>query len=221
MISLDKKFLFIHVPKTGGNSIQNVLKQYSEDNVVALAKHQDGVERFEVRNTKYNTKKHSSLRTYKREIEPVVFNDLFKFATIRNPWDMCVSFFFSPHRGDVSWDRRSFKEFISNVQTIDHYIQTPNRKNRLLKKLSFLPQGLLPLLENPLDDEVDFILRFENLNEDFKTVCNRLDLPCENLPHRNRSTRDFYTKYYDRELIQIVEKRFFREIKFGEYCFGD
>ena len=61
MISTQKKFLFIHVPKTGGNSIQNILHEYSEDEIVASAKHQDGVERFEVRNSKYNIRKHSTL----------------------------------------------------------------------------------------------------------------------------------------------------------------
>ena len=41
MISIKKNFLFIHVPKTGGNSMQNILRDYSEDQIVALAKHQD------------------------------------------------------------------------------------------------------------------------------------------------------------------------------------
>ena len=40
--------LFLHIPKTAGNSIQNILRDYSEDEIVARGG-QDGLERFEVR----------------------------------------------------------------------------------------------------------------------------------------------------------------------------
>jgi len=98
MLSINKKFLFIHVPKTGGNSIQKILKKYSEDNIT-IGEHQDGIERFGVQNREYKTVKHSPLSYYKAVIEPELYKKLFKFATIRNPWDRIISFYFSPHRG--------------------------------------------------------------------------------------------------------------------------
>src|SRR5581483_11504032 len=57
MISFQKRFLFVHVPKTAGNSIQSVLRDYSEDELVALRGEQDGIERFGLRNPKYKVKK--------------------------------------------------------------------------------------------------------------------------------------------------------------------
>ena len=57
MISLQKRFLFVHIPKTAGNSIQSVLRNYSEDQLVALGKEQDGIVRFGLRNPKYKIKK--------------------------------------------------------------------------------------------------------------------------------------------------------------------
>jgi len=35
MISIKHNFIFIHVPKTAGNSFQNILKNYSEDKIVS------------------------------------------------------------------------------------------------------------------------------------------------------------------------------------------
>src|SRR6476659_6544745 len=61
MISLQKRFLFVHIPKTAGNSIQSVLRDYSDDQLVALRKEQDGIERFGLHNPKYKIKKHSTL----------------------------------------------------------------------------------------------------------------------------------------------------------------
>jgi hypothetical protein len=66
MISLQKRFLFVHIPKTAGNSIQSVLRDYSEDQLVALRKEQDGIERFGLRNPRYKIKKHSTLSDVSR-----------------------------------------------------------------------------------------------------------------------------------------------------------
>ncbi len=98
MISIKKNFIFIHYPKTGGNSIQNILREYSEDKIVKLSNFQDGIERFEVRNDKYDIVKHSTLSHYKKVIEPDIYKKMFKFSTIRNPWDLMISFYFSPHK---------------------------------------------------------------------------------------------------------------------------
>lgn len=113
MISIQSKFLFIHVPKTGGNSIQNILRNCSEDEIVTLYEHQDGIERFGVRNRRYNISKHSSLAHYKSALDASTYRSLFKFAVIRNPWNMMISFFyFLPHRGVIEWDRDGFLDMV-------------------------------------------------------------------------------------------------------------
>ena len=43
---------------------------------------------------------------------------------------------------------------------------------------------------------VDFIGRYENLSEDFQTICDKLKIDAS-LPHANKSQRKTYQQYYD------------------------
>lgn len=110
MISLQKRFLFVHIPKTAGNSIQSILRDYSEDQIVTLRSHQDGIERFELRNPNYAVKKHSTLADYRRALGEERFGSLYKFTCVRNPWDRMVSYYFRASRGRVQWNRKAFKK---------------------------------------------------------------------------------------------------------------
>ena len=215
MISKQKKFLFIHVPKTGGNSIQNILRVYSENDIVALSKHQDGVERFEVRSRDYNITKHSTLSHYKSVLDPKTYRSLFKFATIRNPWDRMVSFYFSPHRGITDWDRNDFLTLISSVPPLHDYIYT---KSFFEKGLSMI--GMYKTIgAHKIGRDINFLVRFERLSDDFRLVCEKLDIPYFPLPKRNSSNHVHYSKYYDDKLKEIVRQKFLEEITFGNYHF--
>lgn len=215
MISLQNKFLFIHVPKTGGNSIQNILHNYSEDEIVTLAKHQDRIERFEVRNSQYNITKHSTLSHYKSILDTKTYNSLFKFATIRNPWDMMISFYFSPHRSVSEWDRNNFIALVDRMPTLRNYVC----------EMSFLEKALARtgvktnIANRKLGMDIDFLIRFEHLDEDFELVCKKIGIPYSHLPKRNSSTRSHYSTYYDEELKEIVRKKFKEEIVIGNYTF--
>ena len=199
MLSLKNKFLFIHVPKTGGNSIQNILKEYSEDRIVTIGKHQDGIERFEVRNDKYPITKHSTLSEYKRFLDKNVYDAMFKFATIRNPWDMMISFYFSPHLNLKKWNKRKFCKLLKNVQPLRFYITTLSNQD---------------LIEN-----IDYLIRFENLENDFRKVCQKISIPFEKLKIRNQSKRYHYSFYYDDEMVELVKNKFSEEIQYGKYAF--
>lgn len=214
MLSIKHKFLFVHVPKTGGNSIQNILANYSEDTLTANDEHQDGIERFELRNSTYKLKKHSKLSRYKKLLDADLYQQLFKFATIRNPWDRIVSMYFSPHRGTDRWNREEFIQLINNSATLQDYVTLPSFRDRLEKKLG------MPARPRPLDRDIDHLIRFENLNNDFKKVCNKLSIPDNmDLPIRNRSSRKHYSHYYDDELTDMVAKKFANEIEYGDYKF--
>ena len=70
MISHKHKFIFIHIPKTGGSSVENFFTSgYSEGG-------------FE--------SKHKTAISYESEF-PDKFREYFTFSTIRNPWEKCFS----------------------------------------------------------------------------------------------------------------------------------
>lgn len=215
MISIKHNFLFIHIPKTGGNSIQTYLSEFSEDSLITKNFRRDGVRKFQVVNRKYGTIKHSTINDYKKKIEKNIFDSLFKFTVIRNPWDRMISFYFSPHKTVPEWNREKFRELISHKLTLRDFICTESLGDKINRtvKMSIFPN------RKSIDSEIDFILRFENLNNDFRELCSKLDIPYQNLPHINQSKRNHYSKYYDEELNDIIKSRFSEEIELGQYRF--
>jgi Sulfotransferase family len=202
MISLQQRFLFVHIPKTAGNSIQSALRDYSEDQLVALRKEQDGIERFGLRNPKYKIKKHSTLVEYRAALGNEQFCSLYKFTCVRNPWDRMVSYYFTPTQNPEVWDRKRFLAMISKAVSVADYLR--------------LNKGE----EDPFGN-VDYIMRFENLADDFRTVCGTLGISPATLPQYNRSNREHYSNYYDDELRELVRKRFAAEIERFGYTFEE
>ncbi len=200
MISLQKGFLFVHIPKTAGNSIQSALRVYSEDELVALRGEQDGIERFGLRNPKYNVRKHSALAEYRAALGDEQFRRLYKFTCVRNPWDRMVSLYFTPTQSPSQWDRKRFWKIAASAPSAADFLR--------------LEAGEADPFCN-----VDYVMRFENLANDFRAVCAALKIPPAKLPQLNRSRRDHYSKYYDEELRELVRERFAAEIERFGYTF--
>ena len=200
MISFQKRFLFVHIPKTAGNSIQSVLRDYSEDQIVALRSEQDGIERFGLRNPNYKIRKHSTLAEYRMALGDEQFRSLYKFACVRNPWDRMVSYYFTPTQHFGQLDRKEFRKVISKALSVADYLR--------------LDKGDGDPFAN-----VDYIIRFESLADDFRVVCTTLGIAAPPLPQYNRSSRERYSKYYDDELRELVRKRFAPEIERFDYTF--
>lgn len=75
-------------------------------------------------------------------------------------------------------------------------------------KVSFFENG------RALDADLDMVLRFERLNDDYRQLCERLGIPYEPLPQVNKSKRKRSVDYYDDELVELIAKHFRKEIEF-------
>ena len=163
---------------------------------------QDGVERFSIRNDTIGVEKHVPLSRYIEVFGAGQCAELFKFAVLRNPWDRAMSHYFSPHLGKHCWDRDVFMDLVDEIPTLRDFI------------------GLNREEEESLDKNVDALLRFEHLDDDFASVCEVIQIPQRTLTRRNVSGKPHYRTFYDDETAGRVAERFAEEIALGKYRFG-
>jgi len=153
---------------------------------------------------------HIYLRKYQIKY-PYQYNDYFKFGFARNPFDRLVSVYHGRTQGklvdpDIELAKHSFK---SSVKL----------KNKGVMKYC---QPLTKYFVNQNNDvDMDFIGRFENYQEDFNIICDKIGISRQQLPHKNKSKHKHYTEYYDDETRQIVAEKYARDIEYFGYKFKE
>ena len=68
---------------------------------------------------------------------------------------------------------------------------------------------------------VDFVGRYENLNEDWSKVCRALQVPVLPLGRENQVVRQDYRVFYDDESREFVGGLFRKDVEAFNYTFGD
>ena len=129
-------------------------------------------------------------------------NEYFKFGFTRNPWDRMISSREYLIRNGYNWvHNMSLSEFL---------------------KCNYFKKILAGIEMNTVDfcDGCDFIGRFENLQEDFNIICDKIGIQRQQLPHKNKTKHKHYTEYYDDETREIV-KRYAKDIEHFGYKFGE
>ena len=212
MISHDKKCIFIHIPKCGGTSVEDVIWPKDQGRT-----EQDlwmgFVTRFE---NKYQTGglQHLLAWQVRDEVGRDVFGAYYKFAFVRNPWDRIVSqFAYMQQRPDLMEylgmeSGTEFKSYLELIRLKDHVQWSPQVRFLLDQDGSIL---------------VDRIGRLETFNEDCRQIFLALGLKSGQLPgHVNRSERRSFRHYYcDRESIDMVADIFAEDIDLLGYKFDD
>jgi len=207
MISTENKFLFIHIPKTGGNAIRLALKDHADDELVFNEKQRAYNEsmqqshRFGIRNPHIDLDKHGTLsKAHLKWDEQKLgeWDTYYKFACVRNPWDRLVSLYFSPHLGRDAYDE-------------DEFIRLVNDTKKGTQSAYVLEEGRLA---------TDYLIRFESLKQDFDAVSRKLGIEAE-LPYVNQSKHKPYQEYYNNKTKDLVYKLYQRDIELFEYEFGN
>ncbi len=201
VISYDKHFLFLHVPKTGGLSMTEVLQGYQHDSDQyltnrLLARIGIGVNYFLFSYRQRKFRRHTPAWQVQRRLPKPVFNDLFKFAFTRNPWDLLVS----------------YRKFV--IARPKHHRHTRIKKLDFRSYIRFAAAKKIGFQKAFLSDArghllVDYVGRFERMQHDFGEILGYLGIDAK-LPHLNRSQRSDYRQYYDRRTQNLV-KHLYRE----------
>jgi hypothetical protein len=229
MICREFGCLFIHVPKTAGQSIEQFfmerlgLDRKTGRNHLVMGQNTDrdcGTRKLcHLSATEYMTCGH---------LTPQEFDGMFKFAFVRNPYERLVSEYL--YRNYFS--HHSFRDFVLNKMPPPGW---GDQYRHVMPQYDLLHDADGRLL-------VDFVGRFENLAEDFAQVCATLGFEDAELPHRNQSDKAsrqrkrwirntlffngengkrHWANYYDAQTREFVAKLYRNDLATFDYGFGD
>lgn len=210
MILSDRhRFIFIHIYKNAGTSITDTLASHIIPSW--LYPLYTAARRLRLPMPAYLDPRYypSHIRAWQlaEQIGRDRFNSYFSFAIVRNPWDWQVSL------------------YNYMLKTEGHF------QHDLVRKMEGFPeyirwrcQNEVKLQQEFLDDRegnrlVDFVGRFENLDEDFRRICRKIGLPPLKLPVKNVSNTIPYQEFYDEETREMVRETFRSDIEAFGYEF--
>ena len=141
----------------------------------------------------------------RKHVPQEIYDGFFKFAFVRNPWDWLASTY--SYLCDTTTHRhhRRVLAMKSLAEYADFEIAREKRSQSV-----FVCDGDRVI--------VDFVGRFETLDEDFASVCQRIGVDVS-LPHANRTNHRDYRKLYDDALIEKVAAHWQRDISLFGYEF--
>ncbi|EIC20213.1 sulfotransferase family 2 domain-containing protein [Thiorhodovibrio frisius] len=216
LLSPGHGFLFVHIAKTGGTSLRAALSRqrwrdpwYWPMFLCARFSHLSG------HRLALKLPRHARIIAAKELLPREVFDGLFKFAFVRNPWDLQVSSYHHIRRERPHYlgGHDNFSDFLrwklDPARPYQYHIDTSiERQSNYLVDLDGRPC-------------VDFIGRYEQLDDDFQHICRHLGLRPRPLPHHRRAPerkRD-YRHYYTDETAEWIARYFARDISWFGYHF--
>lgn len=231
MICRQSNCIFVHIPKAAGRSIEMYFMQrlkLDRDNET----HRDQMLLNDNNDPTKGTQKLSHLSAAEYVscgyISQQDFDRYYKFSFVRNPWSRLVSEY--RYRNFLS--HKNFKDFVMNKMPEPGW---DDKYRHVMPQSEMLYDGNGRLL-------VNFVGKFETLQQDFDRVCERLGFAETQLPHINSSDKKSrelrrkarnilhrnkesdlrkYADFYDQETREYVAEIYQADIKNFNYSFSD
>lgn len=195
MISHELKFVFIHIPKTSGNSLSFFLKDLIDNRLIHRASKMGAKQGISIlcEKTQKNIK-HASISYYKNMYGEKI-NDYFIFTIVRNPYDRILSFYFwSKGVRNQVFDKKDFIKFVKKNSDFQYRY---------------------------IDDSVH-IIHYENLIDELKNIeCLKGVVDFDNYPTLNASSNSKrnYNEILDKELKELVFNKYKKDFELFGYNF--
>lgn len=212
IISHKHKFIFLKTKKTAGTSIEISLSRYcgEKDIITPIAPEDEEIRArlniipqnfMDSNNEQPKFFNHYKAKKIKKIIGEDIWNSYYKFSFDRNPWDKVISHYY--FRIGKSKRKISFEEFLQS--------------NKFKGAYNY------PIYT--LNDEltVDFLGKYENLDEDLTKVCKIIGIPFDGwLPKAKgnfRKDQRHYRTLYNKTQKELIENYFKKEIDLLRYEF--
>jgi chondroitin 4-sulfotransferase 11 len=181
--------IFIHVPKTAGSSMAESLFG--------------------------SPSRHVAYTEYLRA-NPRKFRRYFKFAFVRDPFDRLVSTWsYLKGGGMTQADAEFASHHLARFSEFGKFVLEGLDRSEIISWVHFRPQSdFLATPEGAV--MVDFVGRFERLEEDFAFVAKRLGIAAR-LPKANSSGHAPFASCYSPETAAVVAKVYARDLDAFSY----
>ncbi len=191
VLSNSHKYLYYRVPKTATTSIIKYLEQHTILDIGGSNCDNKGY------NLEYNAD----------------WDSLFQFVFVRNPWDRILSCFLDKTKQCIGkpWELEVYKKYYNS--SFEDFIFCLNEKNILLDGHTYPQCGMINT------EHLDFIGKFENLDNDFNIIQSKLNIPIAKLPIENITHHDDYRKYYNSNTKNKIEQLYSKDIEIFQYEF--
>lgn len=226
IVHKERKFIYLWVQKVACSSVKaSLLSLFELDPTPYEFTRQDGNRHFIVHDvfndSNYQVSREAFLDGLHEE-----YNDYFKFAFTRNPFDRLVSCYRDKinrpkvpgylsanarQNGAKFYPRMPFAEFIEAVCQISDGSANGHFRSQHLT-----------ICDSSGHSAADFVGRFENLTQDFEHVKTRIGVSDLHLQERNRKQQQderLYRDYYDTRLRRLVHKRYEKDIEYFGYSY--
>jgi hypothetical protein len=230
IISHKHKFIFMKTRKTAGTSIQTALTEICGDDDI-ISSDIDTIGRNEDKSC-WDGHPHPHLWDVKNLLSDKIFNSYFKFAFVRNPFDVTVSRFYwnINGKGQKGYEltKDGFNKWIEEYTSMSMFHKAEyypcNMAYPFLFSDNFVNSdySMINYDLRGRSFDLDFVGRYENLVGDFDYICQKLNLEKISLPNKKGGMRKkkSYKEMYTEESTNKVKKAFSNDLDLLGYGFN-